>query len=78
MSGGIALIDSLGSQTESGMKNMTVAILEAVFGTLAAGLVIWACWNEKRLITWEDKHLIPWAKQFQKRFQRSCRQWISK
>lgn len=57
---------------------MTVAILEAVFGTLAAGLVIWACWNEKQLIAWEDKHLIPWAKQLQKRFQRSCRQWISK
>ena len=29
---------------------MTIAILEAVSGTLAAGIVIWACWNEKQLI----------------------------
>lgn len=57
---------------------MTVAILEAVFGTLAAGLVIWACWNENQLIAWEDKYLIPWAKQLKKHFKRSCRRWISK
>ncbi len=57
---------------------MTIAILEAVFGTLATIFFIWACWNEKRLIAWEDKHLIPWAKQLQKRFLRSCRQWNSK
>ena len=57
---------------------MTIAILEAVFGTLATIFFIWACWNEKRLIAWEDKHLIPWAEQLQKRFQRSCRQWISR
>ena len=57
---------------------MTIAILEAVSGTLAAGIVIWACWNEKQLIAWEDKHLIPWAKQLQKRFLRSCSQWNSK
>ena len=31
---------------------MTIAILEAVFGTLATIFFIWACWNEKRLIAW--------------------------
>lgn len=57
---------------------MTVAILEAVFGTFATAFIIWACWNEKQLIAWEDKYLITWAKQLKKHFKRSYRRWISK
>lgn len=52
--------------------------IEALLGLAAVALCAVACWREERLITWEDKHLIPWAKQLQKRFQRSYRQWISK
>ena len=47
---------------------MTIAILEAVFGTLATIFFIWACWNEKRLIAWEDKTPDPVGKTIAKAF----------